>query len=181
MVRCRRTWTKTGIIRTEIGSVRLVILMINYASAERLGWRQRWSWICDTEHNSTPLLRLSPRSCGMDKKHVMCDLVRERTENPINRQQSMETNFNNSLTSTTMSFHSSQSSHNTLQLARLEQQCVQMRMRREREQREREQWEWEETERQEQEEREIEMAIMVEQARMEEERQRIMVQQELEE
>ena len=31
----------------------------------------------------------------------MRDLVRERTENPINRQQSMEANFNNSLTSTT--------------------------------------------------------------------------------
>ena len=40
-----------GIIRMEIGSVRLVILMINYASAERLGWRQRRSWICDMERN----------------------------------------------------------------------------------------------------------------------------------
>ena len=139
MVRCWRTRAETGIIWTEIGSVQLVILMINYASAERLGWRRRWSWICDTERNSTPLLRLSPRSCGMDKKHVMRDLVREQTENPINRQQSTETNFNNSLTSTTMSSHSSQGSHNTLQLARLEQQHVQMRMHREREQREHEQ------------------------------------------
>ena len=42
-----------GIIRTEIGSVRLVILMINYASAERLGWRWRRSWICDMEHNKS--------------------------------------------------------------------------------------------------------------------------------
>ena len=67
-----------------------------------------------------------------------------------------------------MSSHSSQSSHNTLQLARLEQQHVQMWMRREREQRERKQREQEETERQEWEEREIEMAIMTEQARMEE-------------
>ena len=25
--------------------------MINYASAERLGWRQRQSWICDMERN----------------------------------------------------------------------------------------------------------------------------------
>ena len=157
------------------------MLMINYVSAECLGRRQRWSWICDTECNSTPLLRLSPQSCGMDKKHVMHDLVCEQMENPINRQQSMETNFNNSLTSTTMSSHSSQSSHNTLQLTRLEQQHVQMWMHQEWEQREHEQWEWEETERQEQEEREIEMAIMAEQARMEEERWRIMMQQELEE
>ena len=181
MVGCQRTRAKMGIVRTEKGSVRLVMLMINYASAERLGQRQRRSWICDTERNSTPLLRLSPRSCGMDKKHVMCDLVHEQTENPINRQQSMETNFNNSLTSTTMSSHSSQSSHNTLQLARLEQQRVQMRMRREQEQRERKQREREETERQEREEQEIEMAIMAEQARMEEERRRIMIQWELEE
>ena len=28
--------------------------------------------------NSTPLLRLSPQSCGMDKKHVMRDLVCEQ-------------------------------------------------------------------------------------------------------
>ena len=181
MVGCRRTWAETGIVRTEKGSIRLVMLMINYVSAECLGWRRRRSWICDTERNSTPLLRLSPQSCGMDKKHVMRDLVRERTENPINRQQSTETNFNNSLTSTTMSSHSSQSSHNTLQLARLEQQHIQMWMHQEREQQECEQWEREETERQEQEEREIEMAIMAEQARMEEERRRIMVQQELEE
>ena len=27
------------------------MLMINYASAECLGWRQRQSWICDTERN----------------------------------------------------------------------------------------------------------------------------------
>ena len=74
--------------------------MINYASAERLEQRWRWSWICGTEHNSTPLLRLSPQSCGMDKKHVMCDLVHEQTENPINRQQSMEANFNNSVSTT---------------------------------------------------------------------------------
>ena len=138
--------------------------------------RRRRSWICDTECDSTPLLRLSPQSCGMDKKHVMHDLVRERTENPINRQQSMEANFNNSLTSTTMSSHSSQSSHNTLQLTWLKQQHIQMRMHQEWEQRERE-----ETERQEREEWEIEMVIMVEQARMEEERRRIMMQRELEE
>ena len=176
MVGCRRTWAEMGIVQTEIGNVWLVMLMINYASVERLGWRQRQSWICDTERKSTPLLRLSPWSCGMDKKHVMRDLVHEWTENPINRQQSTETNFNNSLTSTTMSSHSSQSSHNTLQLARLEQQHVQMRMRWEREQQEHKQREQEETERQEWEEREIEMAIMAEQARMEEERWRIMVQ-----
>ena len=52
MVRCWRTRAKTGIIQTEIGSVQLVILIINYASAERLGWRWRRSWICDTEHNN---------------------------------------------------------------------------------------------------------------------------------
>ena len=52
MVRCWRTRAETGIIQTEIGSVRLVMLMINYASAERLGWRWRRSWICDTERNS---------------------------------------------------------------------------------------------------------------------------------
>ena len=102
-------------------------------------------------------------------------------ENPINRQQSMEANFNNSLSSTTMSSHSSQSSHNTLQLARLEQQHIQMWMCLEREQQECEQQEWEEMERQEWEEREIEMAIMPEQVRMEEERQRIIMQRELEE
>ena len=28
--------------------------MINYASAEHLGWRQRQSWICDTERNNWP-------------------------------------------------------------------------------------------------------------------------------
>ena len=44
-----------------------------------------------------------------------------------------------------------------------------------------EQQEWEETERQEREEREIEMVIMAEQVRMEEERQRIIMQWELEE
>ena len=77
MVGCRRTRAETGIVQTEKGSTRLVMLMINYASVEHLGWRQRQSWICDTERNSTPLLRLSPQSCGMDKKHVMCDLVRE--------------------------------------------------------------------------------------------------------
>ena len=102
--------------------------MINYASAEHLKQRQRQSWICGMEHNSTPLLRLSPQSCGMDKKNVMHDLVHERMENPINRQQSMEANFNNSLSTTTMSSNSSHSSHNTLQLARLEQQRIQMRM-----------------------------------------------------
>ena len=93
----------------------------------------------------------------------------------------MEANFNNSLTSTTMSSHSSQNSHNTLQLAWLEQQHVQMRMHREWEQWEHEQWEQEEMERQEWEEREIEMVIMAEQAKMEEERRRIMMQWELEE
>ena len=93
----------------------------------------------------------------------------------------MEVNFNNSLSTTTMSSNSSHSSHNTLQLARLEQQCIQMRMRWEWEQQEREQREWEETERQEWEEREIEMVIMAEQARMEEERWRIIMQRELEE
>ena len=51
MVGCRRTWAKTGIVRTEKGSVRLVMLMINYASAEHLGRRQRRSWICDMECN----------------------------------------------------------------------------------------------------------------------------------
>ena len=79
-----------------------------------------------------------------------------------------------------MSSHSSQSLSNTLQLAQLEQQHVQMQMHREQEQWERKQWEREETERQEQEEQEIEMVIMAEQARMEEERQRIMMQRELE-
>ena len=52
MVGCRRTQAETGIVQMEIGSIRLVMLMINYASAERLGWRWRWSWICDTERNS---------------------------------------------------------------------------------------------------------------------------------
>ena len=82
MVGCRRTWAKTGIVQTEKESVQLVMLMINYASVEHLGRRQRWSWICDTESNSTPLLRLSPRSCGMDKKHMMCDLVHEQNRKP---------------------------------------------------------------------------------------------------
>ena len=74
MVGCRRTRAKMGIVRTEKGSIRLVMLMINYASAEHLRQRQRQSWICDMERNSTPLLRLSPQSCGMDKKHMMHDL-----------------------------------------------------------------------------------------------------------
>ena len=52
MVGCQRTWAETGIVWTEKGSVQLVMLMINYASAECLRQRQRWSWICDTEHNS---------------------------------------------------------------------------------------------------------------------------------
>ena len=128
------------------------------------------------EHNSTPMLRLSPRSCGMDKKYVMRDLVHEQMENPINRQQSTEANFNNSLTSTTMLSNSSHSSHNALQLARLEQQHIQMRMHQEREQRECEQQEQVETERQEREECEIEMAIMAEEKRW-----RVIMQQELEE
>ena len=51
MVGCWRTWAETGIVQTEKRSVRLVMLMINYASVERLGWRQRQSWICDTERN----------------------------------------------------------------------------------------------------------------------------------
>ena len=51
MVGCRRTWAKTGIVWTEKGSVQLVMLMINYVSAERLGRRRRRSWICDTERN----------------------------------------------------------------------------------------------------------------------------------
>ena len=82
MVGCRRTRAETGIVRTEKGSVRLVMLMINYASVEHLRRRWRRSWICDTERNSTPLLRLSPRSCGMDKKHVMRDLVHECNGKP---------------------------------------------------------------------------------------------------
>ena len=53
MVGCRRTWAETGIVRMEKGSVRLVMLMINYVSAERLQWRWRRSWICDTERNTT--------------------------------------------------------------------------------------------------------------------------------
>ena len=52
MVGCQRTRAETGIVQTEKGSVQLVMLMINYASAERLRWRQRQSWICDTERNS---------------------------------------------------------------------------------------------------------------------------------
>ena len=51
MVGCQRTWAETGIVRMEKGSVQLVMLMINYASAERLRQRRRWSWICDTECN----------------------------------------------------------------------------------------------------------------------------------
>ena len=52
MVGCWRTWAEMGIVWMEKGSVRLVMLMINYASVERLGRRQRQSWICDMEHNS---------------------------------------------------------------------------------------------------------------------------------
>ena len=52
MVGCWRTQAETGIVWMEKGSVRLVMLMINCASAERLGQRQRQSWICDTERNS---------------------------------------------------------------------------------------------------------------------------------
>ena len=52
MVGCQRTRAETGIVQTEKGSVRLVMLMINYASVECLGWRQRQSWICDMEHNT---------------------------------------------------------------------------------------------------------------------------------
>ena len=51
MVGCRRTWAEMGIVWTEKGSIRLVMLMINYASAEHLRRRQRWNWICDMEHN----------------------------------------------------------------------------------------------------------------------------------
>ena len=43
MVGCWRTWAETGIVQTEIGSVQLVMLMINYASAKCLGQRQRQS------------------------------------------------------------------------------------------------------------------------------------------
>ena len=56
MVGCWRTRAETGIVRTEKGSVRLVMLMINYASEERLGRRQRQSWICDTEHNTSGVM-----------------------------------------------------------------------------------------------------------------------------
>ena len=56
MVGCWRTRAETGIVRTEKGSVRLVMLMINYASVERLGWRRRRSWICDMERNTLPHL-----------------------------------------------------------------------------------------------------------------------------
>ena len=52
MVGCWRTWAETGIVQMEEGSIQLVMLMINYASAECLGWRQRQSWICDTERNT---------------------------------------------------------------------------------------------------------------------------------
>ena len=51
MVGCWRTWAEMGIVQMEKGSVQLVMLMINYASAERLRQRQRRSWICDMEHN----------------------------------------------------------------------------------------------------------------------------------
>ena len=51
MVGCWRTQAEMGIVRTEKGSIRLVMLMINYASVERLGRRRRRSWICDTERN----------------------------------------------------------------------------------------------------------------------------------
>ena len=52
MVGCWRTRAETGIVQTEKGSIRLVMLMINYASVERLGRRQRQSWICDMERNN---------------------------------------------------------------------------------------------------------------------------------
>ena len=51
MVGCQRTQAEMGIVQTEKGSIRLVMLMINYASAECLGRRQRQSWICDMERN----------------------------------------------------------------------------------------------------------------------------------
>ena len=65
MVGCRRTRAETGIVRTEKGSVRLVMLMINYASVERLGQRQRQSWICDTERNNCHLYvpEHTPQTC----------------------------------------------------------------------------------------------------------------------
>ena len=56
MVGCRRTRAEMGIVWTEKGSVRLVMLMINYASAERLRRRQRRSWICDMERNISDLV-----------------------------------------------------------------------------------------------------------------------------
>ena len=52
MVGCQRTRAEMGIVRTEKGSIQLVMLMINYASAERLGRRWRQSWICDMERNT---------------------------------------------------------------------------------------------------------------------------------
>ena len=52
MVGCWRTRAETGIVWTEKGSVRLVMLMIKYVSAERLRRRWRQSWICDTECNT---------------------------------------------------------------------------------------------------------------------------------
>ena len=55
MVGCQRTQAETGIVQTEKGSVRLVMLMINYASVECLGWRRRRSWICDMERNTNNL------------------------------------------------------------------------------------------------------------------------------
>ena len=67
MVGCRRTWAKTGIVRMEIGSVQLVMLMINYASVERLGWRRRRSWICDTERNTANLCKI------VDKAQISID------------------------------------------------------------------------------------------------------------
>ena len=58
IVGCWRTQAKTGIVRTEKGSVRLVMLMINYASAEHLGQRRKRSWICDTERNKGGVLNM---------------------------------------------------------------------------------------------------------------------------
>ena len=55
MVGCRRTRAEMGIVQTEKGSVWLVMLMINYASVERLGQRRRRSWIRDMEHNTHEL------------------------------------------------------------------------------------------------------------------------------
>ena len=76
MVGCRRTRAETGIVRTEKGSVRLVMLMINYASAERLGRRQRQSWICDTERNNTQRHPKTPRELNspLGDLHLSRDL-----------------------------------------------------------------------------------------------------------